>query len=94
MVTHVDHTEHDMDVLVTEQGLADVRGLAPRQRARKIIEKCVHPEYKPIMEDYFERALKECVARGGAHEPHMLYKVFNMYRNLEEKGTMKVANWD
>ena len=94
MVTHVDHTEHDMDVLVTEQGLADVRGLAPRQRARKIIDKCVHPEYKPIMEDYFERALKECVARGGAHEPHMLYKVFNMYRNLEEKGTMKVANWD
>jgi acetyl-CoA hydrolase len=94
MVTHVDHTEHDMDILVTEQGLADLRGLAPRQRARKVIDNCVHPEYKPIIQEYYERAMKECVARGGGHEPHMLYKAFNMYKNLEEKGTMKIANWD
>ncbi|WP_456316804.1 acetyl-CoA hydrolase/transferase C-terminal domain-containing protein [Teichococcus aestuarii] len=26
MVTHVDHTEHDVDILVTENGLADLRG--------------------------------------------------------------------
>src|SRR5699024_8439772 len=26
-VSHVDHTEHDVDVIVTEQGFADVRGL-------------------------------------------------------------------
>jgi succinyl-CoA:acetate CoA-transferase len=32
MVSHVDHTEHDVQVLVTEQGLADLRGLSPRQR--------------------------------------------------------------
>ena len=27
MVTHVDHTEHDVQIIVTEQGLADLRGL-------------------------------------------------------------------
>jgi acetyl-CoA hydrolase len=92
-VTHVDHTEHDLDVLVTEQGLADLRGLAPRQRAQKIIDRCVHPEYRPILQDYFDRALRECIAHGSAHQPHLLAKVFNMHKNLEEQGTMKVAGW-
>ncbi len=94
MVTHVDHTEHDLDVLVTEQGLADLRGLCPRERAQRIITKCVHPEYKPILQEYFDRALRECLASNSAHEPHMLYKVFNMHKNLDEKGTMKLENWD
>jgi len=94
MVPHVDHTEHDMDVLVTEQGLADLRGLAPRQRAQRIIDKCAHPEYRPILQEYYDRALKECLASRSAHEPHMLYKVFNMQKNLEENGTRKVAGWD
>ena len=94
MVTHVDHTEHDMDILVTEQGLADLRGLAPRQRAKKIIAKCAHPDYRPILQDYFDRALNECLASGSAHQPHMLHKAFNMHRNLAEKGTMKVDNWN
>lgn len=94
MVTHVDHTEHDMDVLVTEQGLADVRGLAPRQRAQRVIDCCVHPDYKPILQDYFERALRECMASGSAHEPHMLQNVFKMHKHLETHGTMKLDTWD
>jgi acetyl-CoA hydrolase len=94
MVTHVDHTEHDMDILVTEQGLADLRGLAPRQRAKCIIDNCVHPDYQPILQDYYDRAFKECMAQRSAHEPQMLYKVFNMHKHLEQKGTMKIANWD
>jgi acetyl-CoA hydrolase len=94
MVTHVDHTEHDMDILVTEQGLADLRGLAPRQRAIRIIENCAHPDYQPILRDYFDRALKECTASGSAHEPHMLDKVFKMHSHLKQHGTMKVENWD
>jgi acetyl-CoA hydrolase len=93
-VTHVDQTEHDMDVLVTEQGLADLRGLCPRERAQKIIDKCVHPDYRPIIQDYFDRATREGLAKGAAHEPHMLYKVFRMQQNLEEKGTMKIDSWD
>ncbi|NTV09713.1 MAG: acetyl-CoA hydrolase/transferase family protein, partial [Zoogloea sp.] len=34
MVSHVDHTEHDVQVIVNEQGLADLRGLSPKQRAK------------------------------------------------------------
>ncbi|MFZ4857795.1 MAG: acetyl-CoA hydrolase/transferase C-terminal domain-containing protein [Desulfuromonadaceae bacterium] len=94
MVTHVDHTEHDMDVLVTEQGLADLRGLAPRQRAKCIIDNCAHPDYKPILRDYYDRALKECIASGSAHEPQLLDKVFKMHSHLKQHGTMKVDNWD
>jgi acetyl-CoA hydrolase len=94
MVTHVDHTEHDMDVLVTEQGLADLRGLAPRQRAQRIIDRCAHPDYRPILQEYFDRSLKECLASNSAHQPHMLFKAYNMHRSLAEKGTMKLANWD
>ena len=94
MVPHVDHTEHDINVLVTEQGLADLRGLCPTDRAQLIINKCAHPEYKPILQEYFDRAKKECFPKAMGHIPHMLFKVFKMQRNLAEKGTMKIDNWD
>ena len=58
-VAHVDHTEHDVDVVVTEQGYADLRGLAPRERAELIINNCVHPMYKSSYVDYYEEALTE-----------------------------------
>ncbi|WP_211453271.1 acetyl-CoA hydrolase/transferase family protein [Collimonas antrihumi] len=67
MVAHVDHTEHDVDVLVTEWGLADLRGLAPRERAPLIIERCAHPDYRTQLRAYFEQA---CL-RGG-QTPHVL----------------------
>ena len=54
MVSHTDHTEHDVQVLVTEQGLADLRGLAPVQRAKLIIEKCAHPDYRDALRDYLK----------------------------------------
>ena len=92
--THVDHTEHDLDVYVTEQGLADLRGLCPRERAQEIINKCVHPDYQPIMQEYFERAQRECFEAGTGHEPHMLFKVFKMQQHLAERGTMKISSWD
>ena len=92
-VTHVDQTEHDLDVIVTEQGLADVRGLCPRDRALVIIDKCAHPDYKPLLKDYYEFSLKECLAAGRGHEPHSLAKAFKMHVNLMEKGTMKIDSW-
>lgn len=49
MVPHCDHNEHDVDVVVTEQGLADLRGLAPRERATLIIETCAHPLYRDLL---------------------------------------------
>ncbi|WP_027389549.1 acetyl-CoA hydrolase/transferase C-terminal domain-containing protein [Chrysiogenes arsenatis] len=83
---HVDHTEHDLDVLVTDQGLADLRGLAPKDRAREIIKKCAHPAYKDALTDYLERSEK---ATGYDHEPHILADAYKMHINLAEKGTMR-----
>ena len=48
-VSHVDHPEHDTMIFCTEQGVADCRGLSPVERARLIIEKCAHPDYKPML---------------------------------------------
>ena len=83
MVSHVDHTEHDVDILVTEQGLADLRGLAPRERAPLIIENCVHPMYRDAMRDYY----KEALTRGG-HTPHVLEKAFSWHENYRLQGSM------
>jgi succinyl-CoA:acetate CoA-transferase len=83
MVSHVDHTEHDVDILVTEIGLADLRGLAPRERARVIIDNCVHPIYRQALGDYFEAACKL-----GGHTPHILKDALSWHLNLEETGRM------
>lgn len=83
MVSHVDHNEHDVDILVTEQGLADLRGLAPRERAQAIIEHCVHPNYRAALRDYFVRAC----AKGG-HTPHLLREALQWHINLQECGQM------
>lgn len=83
MVSHTDHTEHDIDVLVTENGLADLRGLAPRERARKIIDLCAHPNYRDELNDYFERACQ----RGG-QTPHLLEEALSWHAKFEETGNM------
>jgi len=80
MVTHVDHTEHDVQVIVTEQGLADLRGLSPKQRAKAIIGTCAHPDFRPSLSDYFDRALR---LSPGRHTPHLLDEVF---RPIERAG--------
>jgi acetyl-CoA hydrolase len=46
------------------------------------------------MQEYYERAKRECCAANMGHEPHMLFKVFKMQQNLAENGTMKIANWN
>lgn len=80
---HVDHTEHDVDVIVTEQGYADLRGLAPRERVELIIENCAHPMYRDQLREYYEEALE----RGG-QTPHVLEKAFSWHTNFKETGTM------
>lgn len=84
-VSHVDHTEHDTHVLVTEQGLADLRGLAPRQRAKVIIENCAHPTYRPLLEEYVEHASK---VANGQHTPHDLELAHSWHRRFLTSGTM------
>ena len=56
--SHVDHTEHDINIIVTEQGVADLRGKSPIQRAHAIIENCAHPDYKELLWDYLKISQK------------------------------------
>jgi propionyl-CoA:succinyl-CoA transferase len=81
MCPHIDNNEHSVGVVVTEQGLADLRGLGPLHRARTIIDRCAHPAYR----DYLHRYLKE--SRMG-HICHDLKHCFDLHRNLMAHGTM------
>jgi succinyl-CoA:acetate CoA-transferase len=88
MVSHVDHTEHDVQVIVTEQGLADLRGLSPRQRARLIIERCAHPDYRPALLDYLQRAE---AGAPGLHTPHLLHEALGWHERYLREGRMAEA---
>ncbi|MBI5580983.1 MAG: succinate CoA transferase [Deltaproteobacteria bacterium] len=81
MCPHIDNNEHSVQIIVTEQGLADLRGLGPLQRAEVMIEKCAHPMYR----DYLHRYVRE--ARPG-HIRHDLLRCFELHRNLMESGSM------
>src|SRR5471032_1223611 len=83
MVSHVDHTEHDVDILVTEIGLADLRGLAPRERAQVIIDHCVSEPYRKMLHDY----VAEANQRGG-HTPHVLEKALSLHVRYHDTGSM------
>ncbi|PXY97045.1 propionyl-CoA--succinate CoA transferase [Snodgrassella alvi] len=87
MVSHVDHTEHDTQIIVTEQGLADLRGLAPRQRAKVMIEKCAHPDYRDQLQDYYDRALQTAK---GIHTPHILTEALSWHEQFLKTGSMKM----
>ena len=88
MVSHVDHTEHDVQVVVTEQGLADLRGLAPKQRAKLIIEKCAHPHFRPALLEYYDRALRYSPGR---HTPHLLDEAYTFLPNWVANQTARAA---
>ena len=85
MVSHVDHTEHDVQIIVTEQGLADLRGHSPRQRAKLIIEQCAHPDYRDALRDYTERAWRD---GPGRHTPHLLDEALSWHSRYLRTGHM------
>jgi succinyl-CoA:acetate CoA-transferase len=85
MASHVDHTEHDVQVIVTEQGIADLRGTAPRERARLIINNCAHPMYRDRLLDYLDRAEKTQYK----HEPHLLEEALSWHAQYLKTGSMK-----
>ncbi|MDW7740208.1 MAG: succinate CoA transferase [Bacillota bacterium] len=82
MVTHPDHNEHSVQVFVTEHGLADLRGLGPTEKTRRIINKCAHPDYR----DYLHRYVSDSPS---GHISQNLKKCFELHISLQEKGTMK-----
>ena len=81
MCSHVDNTEHSVSIIVTDQGLADLRGFGPAQRAKNIIEKCAHPAYRPYLHRYLDKA------RMG-HLRHNLRQCFELHNNFLETGAM------
>jgi succinyl-CoA:acetate CoA-transferase len=86
MVPHVDIGEHDVDILVTDQGLADLRGCDEVERAELIITSCAHPAYQDMLRDYLKLAL----ATVGGHHPQLPDEAFAWHRRLKETGTMSL----
>lgn len=86
MVSHQDHSEHDVNIIVTEQGVADLRGKSPMERAQLIIENCAHPDYKQLLWDYLK------IAKGGQTH-HYLPAAFAMHDSLSRKGDMRLTDF-
>lgn len=84
--SHVDHIAQDVHVIVTEQGLADLRGLSPKQRARVIIENCSHPDFRPALADYFRRAREHAY---GQHSPSMPAEALSWHQRFIDTGSMR-----
>lgn len=84
MVSHLDQSEHSVKVLITEYGVADLRGKSPIQRAHCIIDNCVHPDYRDMLRRYLESAPK-------AHTPMNIYTCFEMHKAFAETGDMHNA---
>ena len=85
--SHIDHTEHDVSGIVTEYGFADLRGRSPKEKAKEIIEKAAAPEYRPILWDYYKRAMKNPSA--GLHSPHMFSEAFAFHTRYLASGDMR-----
>ncbi len=83
--SHVDHITQDVQVIVTEQELADLRGLSPRRRARVIIDTCAHPTYRPLLQDYYARALKGSY---GLQSPMLLDEGLSFHQRYCDTGSM------
>ncbi len=86
MVSHVDHTEHDVQVIVTEQGLADLRGLSPTDRATRIIANCAHPDFRDRLASYVARA--QAARPHARHTPHLLDEALSWHQNYVQTGQM------
>ena len=86
-VSHVDHINQDVQVVVTEQGLADLRGLSPRHRAQVMIANCAHPDYRAPLQDYYDRALRNPY---GGQAPTLLTEALSWHQRFIETGSMRV----
>lgn len=87
-VSHVDHSEHSVQVIITEQGVADLRFKSPKEKAETIINNCVNPEFRGIMNDYLK------ISQDGSHTPQTLCAAFGMHKEFLESGDMRKVNWN
>lgn len=87
MVSHLDHSEHSVDILVTDQGIADLRGKDPIQRAEEIIKNCVHPMYKELLTDYLR------LGGNNGQTPHTLKAALSFHTEFLESGDMRNVDY-
>lgn len=87
VVSHMDHSEHSVQIVVTEQGVADLRGKDPHERAQLIINNCAHPDFRQQLRQYLSLT-KE------GHEPMSLSLGYSFHRHFLRNGDMRNINWD
>ena len=85
--SHIDHTNHFVDEVITEYGVADLRHKSDMQKAQELI-KVAHPDYRPMLQDYLKYAEK----RGG-HTHHELSAAFAMHDTFLRKGDMHLTDF-
>lgn len=86
MVSHMDHSEHSVKIIISEYGIADLRGKSPIQRAECIIENCVHPDYRENLREYLALGVK-------GQTPQHLGACFEYHKQFAETGSMKNVDW-
>ncbi|NDW09780.1 acetyl-CoA hydrolase/transferase family protein [Dysgonomonas sp. 520] len=84
MVSHLDHSEHSVKVIISEYGVADLRGKSPKDRAECIIKNCAHPDYRPLLRKYLQSGEK-------GQTPVNLYNAFAFHKAFMETGNMRDA---
>ena len=87
MVSHLDHSEHSVKIIITEHGIADLRGKSPIQRAHEIINNCVDPAYRPLLNEYLEMSKT-------AQTPHTLSCALAMHEEFLKSGDMRNTKWE
>lgn len=84
MVSHLDHSEHSVQVIATEHGVADLRGHSPHDRAELIIERCADPQYRPMLRGYLRMG-------GATHTPQSFENAYAFHRAFLAEGDMRKA---
>jgi succinate CoA transferase len=86
MVSHVDHSEHSVKILITEHGVADLRGKSPIQRAEAIINNCVDPIYKGILREYLNLGQE-------GHTPQSMSAALSFHDTFNKTGDMRLVDF-
>jgi acetyl-CoA hydrolase len=87
LVSHMDHSEHSVQIIITEQGVADLRGKSPSERARLITDVCAHPSFRDQLHGYFDKA-------GEGQTPQTLTMAFRMHEQFLRTGDMHGVTWE
>ena len=88
LASHMDHSEHSVQIVITEQGVADLRGKDPHERAQVIINHCAHPDYREQLREYLR------LTKAGQHAPISLSLGLAMHRQYLRHGDMRGINWE